>query len=246
MKISLITVVYNGDKFLAECLESVKMQNYPDLEYIIVDGGSTDQTLPIIAKNREWITQLISEKDHGLYDAINKGINLATGEVVGILNADDMFAGNQVLAEIVRVFEQQSGIDAVYGDLNYIRPATNKILREWKSRQANWKDIENGWMPAHPTLYIRRKLFERFGNYALDMGTAADYDLIIKFFHKYKLRALYLPVLMVNMRTGGLSNKNLRSLLSALKNDYRALVRNKIPHPLLVLVKKKLSKLNQF
>lgn len=246
MKISLITVVYNGDKFLAECLQSVKMQAHANLEYIIVDGGSTDQTLSIIAKNQEWITKLISEKDHGLYDAINKGINLATGEVVGILNADDMFAGTEVLAEVVQVFEKHRDIDAVYGDLNYIRPTTNKVLREWKSRQASWKDIEKGWMPAHPTLYIRRKLFEQYGNYALDMGTAADYDLIIRFFHKYKLRALYLPILMVNMRMGGLSNKNLGSLLSALKNDYRALLRNKIPHPLLVLIKKKLSKLKQF
>ncbi|WP_316794879.1 glycosyltransferase family 2 protein [Pedobacter agri] len=246
MKISIITVVYNAELYIKDCIESIIKQSYNPIEYVIVDGGSTDQTMNIIQQYKKHITHLISEKDKGLYDAINKGINLASGEVIGILNADDMLVGNNVIAEVAKAFVIQSETEAVYGDLNYIKPDKSKIVRQWRSRQAGFTEIVKGWMPAHPTLYIKRELFISNGNYALDMGTAADYDLILRFFHTYKLKATYLPLLMVNMRTGGASNKNIASLLNALKNDYKALKRNKIPNPIWVLFKKKLSKLSQF
>lgn len=246
MKISLITVVYNGEAFLQECFNSVMVQTYPDVEYLVIDGGSTDRTLNIIQENRSAIDYFVSEKDKGLYDAINKGIQRATGEVIGILNADDLFAHSDVLALVAKTFIDQPKIDGLYGDLNYIHPKTHKIIRTWKSRQNTYADLKKGWMPAHPTLYLKRGLFEQHGAYSLNFGTAADYELILRYFYTHKIRTSYLPILMVNMRTGGVSNHSLGSRISALINDYKALKKNKMPWPFLVLFKKKIGKLSQF
>lgn len=246
MKISLITVVYNGEAFLSDCIQSVANQTYQNLEYIVIDGLSTDKTVSIIESNKNHVSQFISEKDDGLYDALNKGISLATGDIIGILNSDDMLATNNILDQVAQVFFKDDTIDGVYGDLNYIHPFTKKVVREWKSKPASFKDVESGWMPAHPTLYLKKELFEHYGKYALDMGTAADYDLILRFFHTHKINAAYLPSLMVNMRMGGVSNKTIKNILLAVKNDLRALFRNKIPNPFRVLLRKKLSKISQF
>ncbi|GGG96829.1 glycosyltransferase family 2 protein [Pedobacter zeae] len=246
MKISLITVVYNGETFLQECFDSVKAQTYANVEYLVIDGGSTDRTLDIIQENRSAIDYFVSEKDKGLYDALNKGIKRATGEVIGILNADDLFADANVLATVAQAFIGQPEIEGLYGDLNYIHPAAQQIVRTWKSHQHTPANLKNGWMPAHPTLYLKRSLFEKNGDYALDFGTAADYELILRYFYTHKIKAVYLPGLMVNMRTGGLSNQSLMSRIAAFVNDYKALKRNRIPYPLFVVMKKKLSKLSQF
>lgn len=246
MKISLITVVYNGETFLQACFNSVMAQTYPDVEYLVIDGGSTDRTLNIIQENQSAIDYFVSEKDKGLYDAINKGIQRATGEVIGILNADDLFAHPDVLASVASAFIDQPNIDGLYGDLNYIHATTYKIIRTWKSRQNTLQDLKKGWMPAHPTLYLKRSLFEKNGDYALDLGTAADYELILRYFYTHKIEAVYLPILMVNMRMGGVSNQSVMSRVSAFVNDYKALKRNSVPHPLLVVIRKKLSKLGQF
>jgi len=246
MKISIITVVFNGEAFIKDCIASILNQSYENIEYIVIDGGSTDGTLNVVKHYEQQIEHFISEKDNGLYDAINKGINLATGDVVGLLNADDMLAADDIIEKIAFAFAGDSSIQAVYGDLNYIRPTSGKILRKWKSEQADGRAIENGWMPAHPTLYLRRNIFAEYGSYALDLGTAADYDLIVRYFHTFKLKALYLPILMVNMRTGGVSNNSLNNLIKAFKNDYGALKRNGLPYPLLTTIKKKLRKVFQF
>jgi glycosyltransferase len=246
MKISIITVIYNGEAYLKECIASIVNQSYPDIEYIIVDGGSTDGSLQIIETYQYAVKHFISEPDRGLYDAINKGIQMASGTVIGILNADDMLADRHVIKHVAAKFSENPEIDAIYGDLNYIKPVNNQVLRRWKSKQADEKDIAKGWMPAHPTLYIKKELFLRYGHYALDLGTAADYDLILRYFFVHQLKAVYLPMLMVNMRTGGVSNKNLMNLMAALKNDYKALKRNRIPNPLMVLWRKKVSKIIQY
>ena len=246
MKISLITVVYNGEAFLDECFKSVAEQTYPDVEYIVIDGGSTDKTLNIISQHRSRIDYFVSEKDKGLYDAINKGIEKSTGDIIGILNADDMFASSSVLSSIAQTFEADPTIDGLYGDLDYIHPITNKVIRKWRSKQTTAEEIKKGWMPAHPTLYLKRTLFEKYGDYALDLGTAADYELILRYFYTHKINTQYLPMLMVNMRMGGLSNQSLKSRLYALINDYKALRRNNLSNALLVLLKKKLSKISQF
>lgn len=246
MKISIITVVYNGQLFLEDCIQSVISQSYKNIEYIIIDGGSTDRTLSIIDKYKAFISNSLSESDQGLYDAINKGIRLATGKVIGLLNSDDMFATNNVISEIANAFIENSKIEAVYGDLNYITSNEGIVMRVWKSKQASLKDVTNGWMPAHPTLYIKKDIIERYGNYAMDLGTAGDYDFILRYFYTNRLNALYIPKLMINMRLGGVSNRNLMSLLGAIKNDYNALKRNKVRYPIPVLVKKKWFKFFQF
>ncbi|SDG41585.1 glycosyltransferase [Pedobacter terrae] len=246
MKISLITVVYNGDTFLQECFNSVRAQTYADIEYIVIDGGSTDRTLEIIQENRSIIDYFVSEKDKGLYDALNKGIGKATGEVVGILNADDLFAGTDVLAAVAKTFINRPEINGLYGDLNYIHPTAHHIIRTWKSKQHVYADLKKGWMPAHPTLYLKRSLFEKNGDYSLDLGTVADYELVLRYFYTHKIEAIHMPVLMVNMRTGGVSNGSLISRIAAFVNDYKALKRNGVSYPLYVVIRKKLSKLRQF
>lgn len=246
MKISIITVVFNGEAFLDKCIESVINQNYADIEYILIDGASTDTTISIINKYRKKIRKFISEPDNGLYHAVNKGINLASGEIIGLLNADDMLADNTVITQIVNLFKEDSELEAAYGDLNYVNPRTLKIIRKWKSKQADKKDLKDGWMAAHPTLYLKKNLFEKFGDYALDLGTAADYDLMLRYFYVHNIKIQYLPKLMVNMRIGGLSNGSLRGILLAAKNDFIALKRNKLPSPWLILLKKKFAKITQF
>ena len=246
MKISIITVVYNGEAFLKDCIASVLAQDYPDVEYIVVDGGSKDATLSIIEAHRSQIHQFTSGKDQGLYDAINKGIKMATGDVIGLIHADDMLAADDVISQVAKLFNENPDADGLYGDLNYIHPENRRIIRKWISKESTPDHMKQGWMPAHPTLYLKRSLFEQYGGYALDMGSAADYDLILRFFFTHRIQAKYLPILMVNMRTGGVSNQSLKSRYDAFKNDYKALRRNKIPSPLFVVLNKKFGKLTQF
>lgn len=246
MKISLITVVYNGETYLRQCMESVFAQQGVDLEYIVIDGASTDTTLSIIKSFENKIDVLVSEPDKGLYDAINKGIALSSGEVIGLLNADDKFADSYVLQKVSKAFQLDKQLQALYGDLNYIHPVSEKIIRRWKSKQAGVSDFENGWMPAHPTLYLKQELFDRYGGYALNFGSAADYELILRFLFKQKITMSYLPVLMVNMRVGGVSNSSFKNLIRAIRYDFKAMKMNGLSYPLIALFKKKLSKLLQY
>ena len=246
MKISLITVVYNGERFLESCIDSVIAQDYADLEYILIDGASTDKSLEIANKYRDKIDVLLSEKDKGMYDALNKGIALAKGEIIGILNADDMLATNDVISTIAKTFSS-SQTDGVYGDLNYIDPNnTNKIIRKWKGKPYSLGGIKRGWMPAHPTLYLKRSLFVKYGNYSLNFGTAADYELMLRFLFKHKIKAIYLNKLIVKMRTGGMSNASLKLRKHALDNDLKAIRENGIKLPYLTLFLKKIRKIQQF
>jgi glycosyltransferase involved in cell wall biosynthesis len=246
MKISIITVVFNGEKFLANCIQSVINQSYTNIEYIVIDGASTDSTTIIIEKYRSKIHHFISEPDKGLYDALNKGLNLATGDVVGILNADDVFADNDVIEKVANTFAQNPDVEGVYGDLNYLNADNGKIVRKWISKCSTYNDLANGWMPAHPTLYLKKNLFNKYGNYSLQFGSAADYELMLRFLYLQQIQTVYLHILMVNMRLGGVSNKSLKAIILAFYYDYKALINNKIPNPLLAVLKKKLMKISQF
>lgn len=246
MKITIITVVYNAEQHIRDCIKSVLEQTYIDKEYILIDGNSTDKTYQIAQEYQEEIAVLVSEPDKGMYDALNKGIGLATGKVIGILNADDILADREVIAKVASTFATEK-VDAVYGDLNYVAPEdTSRVQRKWRSNNARPEDLVWGWMPAHPTLYLKKELFDRYGEYSLNYGTAADYELMLRFLYKHRVSTVHLPVLMVNMRSGGMSNQDMKHRYHALLNDYRALKHNGIPFPLLALILKKLRKIRQF
>lgn len=246
MRVSLITVVYQAKDTIADAIQSVFLQQYPDIEYIVVDGGSVDGTLEIIQSFADKIDAFISEPDGGMYDALNKGIAMAKGEIVGILNADDMLASPDVISEIVAQFKKTNA-DGVYGNLHYVqRDKPNQIIRKWKSKQVSSQAMAWGWMPAHPSLYLKKELFESFGNYSLDFGSAADYELMLRFLYRNKIKVAYLDKLLVNMRVGGMSNQSVKHRKNALQFDWQILKRHKVPWPIIAIVIKKISKLKQF
>jgi glycosyltransferase involved in cell wall biosynthesis len=246
LKVSIITVVYNCKEYIEDCIQSVISQVYLDIEYIVIDGYSTDGTLDIISKYQSYISHYVSEPDTGLYGALNKGIAMATGDIVGVLHADDYLEDCTVIKELVRCLLEHNS-DAVYGNLNYVdRYNTANVSRKWLSRNVNLRDYERGWMPAHPTLFIRRKYFELYGCYAVDLGTAADYELMLRFLYTHRLKAVYLDKLLVNMRSGGVSNGSWKKIILAIMYDYKAIKTHKLPFPVIALAFKKIRKLRQF
>lgn len=246
MKVSIITVTYNSARFLGDCIRSVQMQNYKNIEHIIIDGKSTDGTIKIIKKYEAGISRWISETDKGMYDALNKGMKMATGDVIGILNSDDVLDNDHVIFNIVREFVANKA-DAVYGDLEYVaQEDTDKVLRVWKGMPYNRSRFEHGWMPAHPTFYVKRSLVEKYGGYETHYFSAADYEFMARYLYQHKISASYLPKLIVRMRMGGASNINIKQRLRANRRDYLAMKRNKIPFAFFVSILKPLIKLHQF
>lgn len=246
LRVSIITACLNSAKYLPECIASVRNQTYPDIEYIIVDGKSTDDTFNIILSNMDFVSQFICEPDRGMYDAINKGIKKATGDIVGILNSDDIFASEDTVSNIVASFNEHA-TDAVYGDLVYVMPEdTASITRYWKGKQFNRNYFRIGWMPAHPTFYIRRELILQYGLYENHFYTAADYEFMARYLFTHRCSATYMKEIIVKMRNGGISNGNLKRRLRANRRDYLAMKKNKIPFALLVSILKPLSKLHQY
>lgn len=246
MKVSIITVTYNSEKYLSDCIQSVRRQSHRDIEHIIIDGKSTDGTVRIINKNLDSISTWISETDRGMYDAINKGLKLATGDIVGILNSDDVFASADSVRSIVDCFKT-TNTDSVYGDLIYVDPDnTNKVIRYWKGTSYKRSRFRYGWMPAHPTFYIRRELVSQYGLYKNHYFSAADYEFMARYLYLHKISSQYLDVMLVKMRTGGMSNCSFKKRFRANRRDYLAMKRNNIPFSLVVSVLKPLLKLPQF
>lgn len=246
MKLTLITVTYNSAAHLASCIESVLQQDYQNIEYIVIDGASTDNTLSIIEQYSSGIDKWISEKDGGMYDAINKGMRMATGDVIGILNSDDILASKTVISTIVRSFKEQ-GVDSVYGDLVYVDGNnTAKVHRYWKGANYNRNAFQWGWMPAHPTFYVRREVVEQLGGYETHFFTAADFELMTRYLFKHRISSYYVPELIVKMRKGGMSNGSLKKRLRANRRDYLALKRNGVPFPLFASLFKPVRKLPQY
>jgi glycosyltransferase involved in cell wall biosynthesis len=244
LKISVITVCYNAESTIGRCIRSVIDQDHDNVEYIIIDGHSQDGTLSIINNYNSQINIIVSEPDRGIYDAMNKGIALATGNVVGILNADDFFADNTILSAVANAFVT-SGADILYGDLDYVGPS-GKIVRNWMSGDYKHGLFGKGWMPPHPTFYCKRELFKTFGNYSLEFGTAADYELMARFIHLNRPQIFYLKQKMVKMATGGASNKSYLTLIKVLYFDLKAMYKNNVDFPLIALVFKRLTKVKQF
>jgi glycosyltransferase involved in cell wall biosynthesis len=246
MKVSIITVTFNSEKFLADCINSVARQNYKNIEHIIIDGKSTDGTLKIIKQHSKHISYWRSETDKGMYDAINKGLKMATGDIIGILNSDDMFASADSVRSIVDCFET-TNTDSVYGNLVYVDASNaQKVIRYWKGIAYKRSRFRYGWMPAHPTFYMRRELLEKYGFYENHYFTAADYEFMARYLFLHKVSSQYIDAMLVKMRCGGISNITLKSRIRANRRDFLAMKKNKIPFSFAVSILKPLIKIPQF
>jgi glycosyltransferase involved in cell wall biosynthesis len=244
-RISIITATFNSEATVKDTLMSVERQTYDNIEHIIIDGNSTDHTLEIVA-GFPHIAKVVSESDNGIYDAMNKGIALASGDVVGILNSDDIYAHNRVLENISKLFSNPE-VQSVYGDLLYVRPDDlNKIVRYWKSGAYSPQNFFYGWMPPHPSFFVRRHLYDQFGVFNTSFRSAADYELMLRFLVRFNISATYLQEVIVKMRTGGVSNASLRNRLRANREDRKAWDINGLnPYFFTVLIKP-FRKLTQF
>jgi len=245
VKVSVITVVFNNALYISNAIESVLSQDYGNIEYIIIDGCSTDGTIEVIDKYRDCIQVFLSEHDDGIYDALNKGVNHATGDIVGFLHSDDMFMDKGTVSSIVRRFES-SQIDVLYGDLDYVKnDGVECVVRRWRSGLYSCKKLTLGWMPPHPTVYARREVYQRFGEYDLTYQISADYDYMLRIFTSHDLRIDYLQEVLVKMRLGGVSNRSLYNIVRKSMEDYKALKKNQVGGAF-ALFFKNLSKLPQF
>ena len=245
-KISIITVSFNSAKTIKETIESILIQDYNNIEYIIIDGGSSDETIDIVKSYSEKISYFISEKDNGIYDAMNKGIKAATGDIVGILNSDDFYPNSFVLSNVAKSFKKYN-CDAVYGDLVYVnKKDTTQIKRYWQAGNYNTAKIKNGWMLPHPTFFVKKVMYDRHGLYNSDLKRAADYEMILKLLYKENISVHYIPMILVKMRMGGASNSTFLNRIRANKEDGLAWTKNQLNKPMFVRIKKPLQKAIQF
>jgi len=213
LKISIITVTHNCELVLSDCLNSVASQKYKNIEHIIVDNASNDGTISLLNSKRDQFALLVSEKDKGIYDAMNKGIKLATGDIIGFLNSDDFYTHNEVISRVVREFKKKTSLEACYSDLVYVNKyLTSKIVRYVKSRKFKKGLFLKGWCPPHPTFFVRKSIYEKYGNFNLSYSLASDVELMIRFLEIYKIKSNYIPEVWVKMRVGGTTNKSLKNI----------------------------------
>lgn len=246
MKISIVTVVYNNAETIEETILSVASQSYRDIEHIVVDGVSTDGTMDVVRRHQEKIAKLVSEPDEGIFDAMNKGIQLATGEVIAFLNADDIYADNTVLEQVASAFSDPS-VGACYADLVYVDPVNlNKVVRFWKSQDYRPGLFQRGWVPAHPTFFARKKVYDEYGGFDVAYRLAADFELMLRFLEKFKVKPVYIPGIFVKMRTGGASNNSIRNIIQQNMDIYRACKKNSVSVSPFFVFTKFFSKLSQF
>lgn len=241
----MITATYNSAATVRDTLNSVAVQQYGNVEHIIVDGDSDDDTLNIV-KEFPHITKVLSEKDRGLYDAMNKGIACATGDIIGILNSDDIYMDENVLAKVSDTFAN-APIDGVYGDLQYVdQDNIDKVVRNWTAGAFKRRNFYYGWMPPHPTFFVRREVYERFGNFNLALKSSADYEIMLRFLFKNTIAVRYIPEVLVKMRTGGMSNASFRNRLRANREDRMAWKLNGLHPYFFTLFLKPARKVKQF
>lgn len=247
IKTSIITSTYNSAETIIDTLESTNAQTYPDVEHIIVDGASKDNTLELVTKYGKRVTTIISEPDKGIYDAMNKGIQAATGDVIGILNSDDFFADKDVITKIVNEFLEDSGLEAVYTNLYYVQQNDpSKIVRYWISGPFKKKSFFKGWHPPHPTLYLRKDVYEKYGLFNLNFPLAADFELMLRFFEKHNIKTKYLPITTIRMRLGGATSKNWENVRKQNFECMEAFRTNGFKPPVLYPIYRLLPKLLQF
>ncbi|WP_272659282.1 MULTISPECIES: glycosyltransferase family 2 protein [unclassified Providencia] len=245
MKISIITATYNSSKTIIDTLKSLEQQTYSNIEYIIIDGASKDNTLDIIKKYSTKVSKIISEPDKGIYDALNKGISNATGDFVGFLHSDDILAYPNAIEDIVTILINEQP-QAIYADLEYVsKENTANVVRRWVSGDYKHSNLKKGWMPPHPTFYMRRELYEELGSFDLDFKISADYDSLLRYLWLNNITVSYLPKVITKMRIGGESNRSFLNILKKTQEDISALKKNNIfwIYPLFM---KNISKLPQF
>jgi len=247
MKISIITATFNSSRFIESCIKSILKQNYKKFEIIIIDGLSTDSTIKKIKTllDKHNNIKFFSEKDLGIYHALNKGIEKANGDIIGFVHSDDLLYNKNVLSNIIDVFKN-SNIDGVYGDLKYVeKQNTNKVIRYWKSKDFKPNLINKGWTPPHPTLYLRKKVYEKHGLFDLNYKISSDYDFMTKIFMDNTFNFKYIPKVITKMRVGGISNKNIKNVLIKSLEDYKVIYRNG-SGGIITLLRKNTSKIKQF
>ena len=247
MKISIITATFNSGKFIESCIKSILKQNYKKFEIIIIDGLSTDSTIKkiktLLYKHNN--IKIFSEKDLGIYHALNKGIEKANGDIIGFVHSDDLLYNKNVLSNIIDVFKN-SNIDGVYGDLQYVeKQNTNKVIRYWKSKDFKPNLINKGWTPPHPTLYLKKKVYEKHGFFDLNYKISSDYDFMTKIFKDNTFNFKYIPKVITKMRVGGISNKNIKNVLIKTFEDYKVIYKNG-SGGIITLLRKNTSKIKQF
>lgn len=245
MKVSVITICYNAAREIDETIRSVMVQDHADIEHIVVDGGSSDGTQDRVLRYRECIAQFISEPDAGVYDAMNKGLRLATGEVVAFVNAGDMMATRNTVSYMVKAFAEADA-DVIYGDALMVDPADiTKVKRFWKGGAYKRENFRKGWMPPHLGTYIRRSAYDRYGHFSTALRVSADYELMFRFLYKHRLRARYVPKVLVRFRLGGVSNRSLAHIWRANREVYKAWRMNGERVSPLIIVRKPLLKIGQ-
>lgn len=246
MRVSIITICFNSCQTITDTIKSVAGQSYKNIEYIVVDGDSTDGTKEIISHYSSDITKHISEKDNGLYDALNKGIDSATGDVIGFLHADDIYAHGKVIQNVMNLFEKEN-TDSVYGDLVYVNSQnTEKVVRYWRAGQFSIGKLKLGWFPPHPTFFVKRDVYKRHGSFDTGFKIAADYEIMLRFLLDKRISISYLPEVLIKMRLGGASNRNLQNLFKKSSEDFMALKNHAVNFPFFVLFLKNISKIPQF
>jgi glycosyltransferase involved in cell wall biosynthesis len=245
LKISIITVCYNSANTIGDTINSVASQTYSNKEHIIVDGSSKDATMEMVRSSPS-VSRFLSEPDKGIYDAMNKGIKLATGEVVGILNSDDFYVDDTILTQVAEVFANPQ-IDACYADLIYVdEQDTNKVVRYWKSRNFAPGLFKRGWMPAHPTFFVRREIYEELGDFDLSFRFQADFELTMRFLEIYRITAMYIPKIFIKMRVGGVSNNSIINIVKGNIEAYKACNKNHLSILPIFNIMKRASRIPQF
>lgn len=246
MRISIITATLNSSTTISSTISSLNSQKFKNVEHIISDGGSRDDTIEIVKEHKYFNTKIRSGKDGGIYDAINKGIELSTGDVIGLLHSNDEYAYNDVLSDVARIFEN-SNVDLVYGDLNYVRKNnTSKVVRYWKSGLFHNNRLLRGWAPPHPTIFVRRSIIEKYGLYNPEFKISGDYEYVLRLFNLKNLQYCYLPRVLINMRMGGVSNRNLKNRVKANLEDRLAWKKNMVNPKWYTFVLKPIRKIPQF
>ena len=249
MRVSIITATYNCASVIEDCLVSVAEQSHENIEHILIDGSSTDATLEVLQNHRPALTKIVSEPDSGIYEALNKGIAYSSGEIIGFLHSDDVFSSKDILKNVASIFKADDSVSAVYGDLVYVhRSMPDRVVRTWRSSSFSPNFLKKGWMPPHPTLYVRREWYERIGGFDKRYRIAADYFSILQLFSQPNFKAVYLPEVMVKMRIGGASNRSLGAILRKSIEDWDALRRSSfgVFGASRALLLKNLSKVSQF